>query len=82
MKEEIPDLRLFTEHPRGRSGYRPLVHVQEWKVRCAVTSGRVCTCCGLVIGSSNWYVRVIRDDDTLEMYHYEHFWQEFGVAPS
>lgn len=59
---------------------RPRVNVKEWRVRMASTSGRRCDCCGLLISRNQWYVRVVRENDgMLEMYHYEHFWSEFGV---
>lgn len=58
---------------------QPTVRVREWRVRLASTSGRRCDCCGLPISRNQWYVRVVRKDDMLEMYHYAHFWSEFGV---
>jgi hypothetical protein len=77
----IPDVAQFARHHRTPQA-RPLVHVQEWRVRMAETTGRSCTGCGMKIHRGQWYVRVVRADDTLEMYHYSHFWEEFGVAAS
>jgi hypothetical protein len=78
---DIPDVAQFERHHRTPH-VKPVVQVQEWRVRMAETTGRRCTGCGMEIRCGQWYVRVVRADDSLEMYHYPHFWEEFGVAAS
>lgn len=70
------------EVARGHLRVRPLVDLKDWKVRLAHTTGRACHCCGMSIGRNQWYVRVLRLDEMVEAYHYEHFWNEFGIGPS